>query len=67
MNSRTVGKITLSGEDSINFINALFRPTQEQIENNKKKLERINENIKIRNNTKYFETEINDLDLSFLE
>lgn len=67
MNSQIVGTIVLSGNDAIDLINSLFRPTQEQIKNNKKRLEYINENIKIINNTKGFESEIDDLDLSFLE
>lgn len=67
MSNNLVGTIRLSGEESINLVNALFRPSQEMIENRNRILDNIDSTIVIRRNRDGFEADIDDLDLSFLE
>lgn len=52
--------ITLSGEESINFANSLFRPTKEQIEEKKKILDKIDSLIAITKTEDGFEAEIKE-------
>ena len=52
--------ITLSGEDSINFANSLFRPTKEEIEEKKKVLDRIDSLVTITKTEDGFNAEIKE-------
>lgn len=67
MDNKLIGTIKLSSEDSINFVNSLFRPSQEVIENHNKILDKIDSEIVIRRFSDGFEADIQDLDLSFLQ
>lgn len=67
MDNRLIGTIRLSGEASINFVNALFRPSREIIENHNKILDEIDSEVVIRRIDDGFEADIKDLDLSFLQ
>ena len=60
-------KITLSGEESIAFVNSLYRPSNECIQQSKEWLRLMEKNIVITETKDGFEAEIEDLDLSFLE
>ena len=66
MNTLT-NKITLSGEESIAFVNSLYRPSNEYIQQNKERLGLMEKKIIITETKDGFEAEIKDLDLSFLE
>lgn len=67
MNNIGTGTIVLSGQDSINFAYSLFRPTQEEIEENRRHIDYINSNITVTQLDDGFMAEIADLDLSFLD
>lgn len=67
MGNHLIGTVRLSGEESINFVNSLFRPSQEMIEHRNKILNEIDSGIAIRRNEDSFEADIDDLDLSFLD
>ena len=62
-----VGKISLSGEDSVRFINALFKPTFEEAMQHDKHIEAINENVFVSRSDEGFDVNVTDLDLSFLD
>lgn len=66
MSSIGMGTIVLSGQDSIAFANSLFRPTREEVEENRRHIEYINNNISVTQLEDGFKVEIADLDLSFL-
>ena len=66
MSNRRVGTIRLSGADAVDFANALYNPSQEDIDNAKRLIDSINKNISITRFENGFEAEIADLDLSFL-
>ncbi len=59
--------IRLTGYDAINFARKLYRPTKEEINENKHILEKIDENIIITRTKDGFMADIKDLDLSFLD
>ena len=61
-----VGKISLSGEDAVGFVNSLLRPTAEEAAQHNRHLDAVTENVRIRRNKDGFHAEIADLDLSFL-
>ena len=61
------GTIKLSGEDALNFARMLYRPTHEEIEENRRNLKRIDDNITITRTEYGFKADIKDLDLSFLK
>lgn len=67
MSNNLIGTIRLSSEESINFVNALFRPSQEMIENRNRILDDVDSTVVIRRNEYGFDADIDDLDLSFLE
>ena len=67
MRSKLAGTIRLSGEDSINFVNALFIPSQEIIDKHNKILDEFDSEVGIRRFDDGFEADIKDLDLSFLQ
>ena len=60
-------RISLSGEDSIRFVNSLFRPTIEEAMRHNNYINDINKNIVIRHSDEGFEVDVADLDLSFLD
>jgi hypothetical protein len=60
MENNLVGTIRLSGDDSINFINTLYRPQHNEV------LDEINSTVTIKRTDEGFEANIIDLDLSFL-
>ena len=60
MSVKSDKSITLSGEESINFANSLFRPTKEQIEEKKKILNRIDSLVTITKTEDGFEAEIKE-------
>ena len=62
-----VGRISLSGEDSVRFVNSLFRPTLEEAMRHDSYINDINKNIVIRHSDEGFEANVADLDLSFLD
>jgi len=67
MSNSLIGTIRLSSEESINFVNALFRPSQEMIEIRNRILDDVDSTVVIRRNEDGFEADIDDLDLSFLD
>lgn len=67
MGRYSIEPIRLSGMDAINFANSLFRPTNEDLEKNKRAINDINEKIKVQECAYGFRVEITDLDLSFLD
>ena len=67
MGNSLVGTIRLSSEESINFVNALFRPSQEMIEIRNRILDDVESTVVIRRTKEGFEADIDDLDLSFLD
>ena len=67
MGNQTIGTIHLSGTEAVEFANSLFKPTQEIIENNRKKWNEIDENISLKRKNDGFEADIAYLDLSFLD
>lgn len=64
--NKNLDAIVLKGEDSINFINSLLRPTPEEIAENIRYFNQLDKEIKIREIEGGFEAEIEGLDLSFL-
>ena len=66
-NQRVVSTLKLKGEDSVEFINSLIRPTAEETEHWRRHLEEIDNSVTIQENAQGFEVEFKNLDLSFLE
>ncbi len=62
-----VRTIVLSGNDSINFANSIFRPTHEEIIAVKEKMDFLDESIELIDNENGFIANIPTLDLSFLD
>lgn len=56
----------LSGEDSTQFADSLFRHTGEEIELHNRVIDQIESEVKITKNKDGFSAEVNGLDLSFL-
>ena len=67
MNRERVGSIELHGDDAIRFAYMLYRPTEAELLYNKSILERIDNNVTIKETDNGYDAEIKDLDLSFLE
>lgn len=67
MASEVVDTIILSGEDSINFANSLFRPSMDSLHSNSQILASIEKNIHITDTNNGFVADIADLDLDFLD
>ena len=67
MNGSVVSRINLFGEDAESFIEAVFRPTKEQLEQRRNLQKELDTNIKIKENPQGFSAEISGFDLSFLE
>ena len=61
-----IKKICLSGEDSVVFVNSLFRPPLEAVRRHDSCVDAINKNIIINYGPEGLEANIADLDLSFL-
>lgn len=66
MASQSVGTLVLQGQESIDFVNSLFRPTQEEIDHFRAALDRIDRNIEVCNTEDGFVAHVANLDLSFL-
>lgn len=66
MASEVVDTIVLSGEDSINFANNLFRPSIDFLNSNSQILASIEKNIHITDIDNGFVADIANLDLDFL-
>ncbi len=66
MADRRVGTLVLEGQDSVNFVNSLIRPSQEQIDHLKNVFQRIDNTIQISENGDGFTANVADFDLSFL-
>lgn len=62
-----VRTIVLSGNDSINFANSIFRPTHEEIIAAKEKMDFLDESIELIDYENGFVANIPTLDLSFLD
>ena len=62
---KKVGTLCLNGKDSEKFVRSFFRPTQEELNEIKKRLKEMEESI-IVNTSEGFKTEIEDIDLDFL-
>lgn len=62
-----VGNITLRGEDSVRLINALMRPSKEEIRRQNQILDQIDNGVRIEKNSRGFDARIDGLDLSFLD
>lgn len=60
--TKNLDAIVLRGEDSINFINSLLRPTPEKIAENIRYFDQLDKEITIREIEGGFEIEIKDLD-----
>jgi hypothetical protein len=67
MASEVVDTIVLSGEDSINFANNLFRPSIDFLNSNSQILASIEKNIHITDIDNGFVADIANLDLDFLD
>lgn len=67
MASEVVNTIILSGDDSINFANNLFRPSIVFLHSNSQILASIEKNIHITDTDNGFVADITDLDLDFLD
>lgn len=67
MENKLIGAIKLSGIDSLNFVNALFRPSIDEIKEHINYINDIDNNIVIRKNKNGFEAEIENLDMSFMD
>lgn len=67
MASEVVDTIVLSGEDSINFANNLFRPSIDFLNSNSHILASIEKNIHITDIDNGFVADIANLDLDFLD
>ena len=50
MADRRVGTLVLEGQDSVNFVNSLIRPSHEQIDHFKNVFQRIDNTIQISEN-----------------
>ena len=61
------GTIRLSGDASVSFANALFRPTREAVQRHNRILDQISRDVVIHRNEEGFTAECADLDLSFLD
>ena len=66
MASEVVDTIILSGEDSINFANNLFRPSIDFLHSNSQILASIEKNIHITDTDNGFVADIADLDLDLI-
>ena len=66
MENNLISTIRLSADESIDFVNALFRPSRDMIEQHNRILDEINSEITIRRTDDGFEADIADLDLSIL-
>ena len=66
MADRRVGTLVLEGQDSVNFVNSLIRPSYEQIDHFKNVFQRIDDTIQISENGDGFTANVADFDLSFL-
>lgn len=62
-----IGTISLSSEESINFLNTLLRPSQEILINRNKIFDDIDSSVTIKRVNDEFEADIDNLDLSFLD
>ncbi len=67
MASEVVDTIILSGEDSINFANNLFRPSIDFLHSNSQILASIEKDIHITDMNNGFVADIADLELDFLD
>ena len=67
MSKNEINTIKLTGQDSVDFANAIYRPTKEQAEESRSRMRRINEMISIERTEGGFRANIQDLDLGFLE
>lgn len=67
MVNQLVDTIKLTGNDSINFVNSLFNPTDEEIYHHNRLIDQIDNDIKVTENQDGFEAEIDGLDLSFID
>lgn len=59
--------IALSGNDSINFANSIFRPTHSEIIAIEERLNLLDESIELTDNENGYVANILALDLSFLD
>ena len=59
--------IALSGNDSINFANSIFRPTHSEIIAIEERLNLLDESIELTDNENGYVANISALDLSFLD
>lgn len=59
--------IILSGNDSINFANSIFRPTHSEIVAVREKINLLDESIELADNENGYVANIPALDLSFLD
>ena len=59
--------IILSGNDSINFANSIFRPTHNEIVAVREKINLLDESIELMDNENGYVANIPVLDLSFLD
>ena len=62
-----VETIALSGNDSINFANSIFRPTHSEIVAVREKINLLDESIELTDNENGYIANIPALDLSFLD
>ena len=67
MTSKCVGTLVLQGQESIDFVNSLIRPTQEEMQHFREVLSGIVNNIEIRDAENGFVAQVANLDLSFLD
>lgn len=67
MTSQCVGTLVLQGQESIDFVNSLIRPTQEEMQHFREVLSGIVKNIEIRDAENGFVAQVANLDLSFLD
>jgi len=65
MADRRVGTLVLEGQDSVEFVNSLIRPSHEQIDRFKYVFQRIDNTIQISENGDGFAVNVADLDLFF--
>ena len=65
--SSAIRTIILTGDDSINFANSIYRPTKSELLENKKRLDFLDETIDIMPEEDGFVANVPDLDLSFLD
>lgn len=67
MTSQCVATLVLQGQESIDFVNSLIRPTQEEMQHFREVLSGIVKNIEIRDAENGFVAQVANLDLSFLD